>query len=154
MSSTSAPLLPNATIVDRSDLTESIACFRIRSDAAPVAFVPGQYVTVGLGVDERLVQRPYSIASSARRLDDGYELYVRLVPGGALTPHLFRTRPGERVGLRTRAGPCATCRPSHVREIRGTPDGRDGRAARRRCSPRSSRSRASTRRARSRTSAV
>jgi len=71
MSSTSAPLLPNATIVDRSDLTESIACFRIRSDAAPVAFVPGQYVTVGLGVDERLVQRPYSIASSARRLDDG-----------------------------------------------------------------------------------
>ena len=104
MSSTSAPLLPNATIVDRSDLTESIACFRIRSDAAPVAFVPGQYVTVGLGVDERLVQRPYSIASSARRLDDGYELYVRLVPGGALTPHLFRTRPGERVVLRRPKG--------------------------------------------------
>src|SRR3990172_1103576 len=100
MSSTSAPLLPNATIVDRSDLTESIACFRIRSDAAPVAFVPGQYVTVGLGVDERLVQRPYSIASSARRVDDRTHLFVATGCGLAPFMSMLRTLDDDRAPRR------------------------------------------------------
>lgn len=94
----------DATLVGRRDLTATIASFRVRSDAPPLSFVPGQYVTIGLAVDDRLVQRPYSIASSARRLEDGYELYVRLVPGGALTPHLFATRVGDRLSLRRPKG--------------------------------------------------
>lgn len=94
----------DATIVDRVDLTDTIASFRVRSDGPPLPFVPGQYVTIGCVAEDRLVQRPYSIASSARRLDDGYELYVRLVPGGALTPLLFSTRPGDRVSLKRPKG--------------------------------------------------
>lgn len=96
--------LSGATIVDRADLTGTIAHFRIRPDGEASAFVPGQYVTIGLTTNDERVERPYSIASSARRLGDGYELYVRLVPAGALTPLLFATRPGDRVSLRRPKG--------------------------------------------------
>lgn len=93
-----------AAIAERVDLTAQIASFLIRPDGPPMPFLPGQYVTVGLPSGGRLVQRPYSIASSARRLDLGYELYVRLVEGGALTPLLFAARPGDRVALRRPKG--------------------------------------------------
>lgn len=94
----------DATIVGRADLTDGIGFFRVRPDGPPSPFVPGQYVTVGLAGGDRRIERPYSIASSARRLDGGYELYVRLVPGGALTPLLFRSVPGDRVSLRRPKG--------------------------------------------------
>lgn len=94
----------SATIIDRSDLTETIAFFRVRPETAPKPFEPGQYVTIGLESRGAVVERPYSIASSARRLDGGYELYIRLVPGGALTPALFGTRVGDRVTFRPPKG--------------------------------------------------
>ncbi|MEK7863285.1 MAG: FAD-binding oxidoreductase [Chloroflexota bacterium] len=90
----------NATITSRDDVTEALAVFHIRSDADAHPFTPGQYLTLGLLSDEKLVQRPYSVASSARRTLEGYELYVRLVPGGALTPLLFERREGDRVSIR------------------------------------------------------
>lgn len=73
-------------------------------DGGRAPLVPGQYVTIGLPAGEHPVERPYSVASSARRLDAGYELYVRLVPAGALTPALFAARPGERLSLRDPKG--------------------------------------------------
>lgn len=90
----------DATITAREQLTEALAFFRIQPDLVPRPFVPGQYLTVGRLVQRRLVQRPYSVASSARRIGEGYTLYIRLVPGGALTPELFRTAVGDRVSLR------------------------------------------------------
>jgi len=96
--------LSPATLLERVDLTDSISSFRVRPDGTTHQFVPGQYVTIGLATEGRLVERPYSIASSARRLDAGYELYVRLVPGGALTPLLFRARVGDRVSVRRPKG--------------------------------------------------
>lgn len=95
----------DATIADRVDLTDTIAAFRIHPDGPVLPFTPGQYVTIGrVGADGRLVQRPYSIASSARRLEDGYELFIRLVRAGAFTPLLFATRVGDRVSLRRPKG--------------------------------------------------
>ena len=96
----SAPPARGATITAHEDLTPSLAFFRVRPDGTAPAFVPGQYVTLGLATGTTLVQRAYSIASSARRAADGYELYVQLVPDGALTPLLFACRPGQRVSLR------------------------------------------------------
>lgn len=90
----------NATIAARSDLTDALAFFEVRPDQPPAPFVPGQYFTLGLVVSDKLVQRPYSVASSARRSAEGYELYIRLIPGGALTPHLFARRAGDRVSIR------------------------------------------------------
>lgn len=94
----------NATIADRADLTEALAFFRIRPDAQTRPFVPGQYVTIGVDTGERIVERPYSITSSAERLEDGYELYIRLVPNGELTPSLFQRNAGDRVTLRPPKG--------------------------------------------------
>ena len=90
----------NAAITQRSDLTESLAFFRVETDEDPQPFRAGQYLTLGLRSGERLIQRPYSIASSARRVLEGYELYVRLVRGGALTPLLFASQAGDRVFVR------------------------------------------------------
>jgi ferredoxin-NADP reductase len=103
----------NATITARSDLTEALAFFRVRTDDEPRPFTAGQYFTLGLLAGGRLVQRPYSAASSPDRLLDDYEFYIRLVPGGALTPRLFETRPGDRISI---TGPKGRFRLHHGEE--------------------------------------
>lgn len=93
-----------ATITEREDVAPALAIFRIRPDGEPWAFHPGQYVTLGVPSEGTVIERPYSLASSARRVREGYELYVRLVPDGALTPRLFDSRPGRRLTLRRPKG--------------------------------------------------
>jgi ferredoxin/flavodoxin---NADP+ reductase len=88
----------NATIVARDDPSPTIARFLVHPDAPMLPFRPGQYVTVGVRVDGRIVQRPYSSAAHPRTAD-AHELLVRHVPGGALTPHLWRASVGDRVHL-------------------------------------------------------
>src|SRR5690606_5719268 len=66
----------------------------IRLDARPEAFVPGQFLNVGLDVDGTFVKRSYSLASAAHQ---PAELFLVLVPGGALTPHLHALGLGDRV---------------------------------------------------------
>lgn len=81
----------NATLVARSDETDSLAYFTVRFSGAATPFEPGQYMTIGVVADGRLIQRPYSVASDpAVAGEDGYEFYVRLVEGGAFTPLLWR----------------------------------------------------------------
>ena len=79
----------NAVLSARIDDTETLARVWIKPTGTPVPFEPGQYVTIGVKVGEKWMQRPYSIASSARDLAGGYELYLRLVRGGAFTPLAF-----------------------------------------------------------------
>ena len=89
----------NARLVRREDDTPTLARFWIRADE-PVAFEAGQYVTIGVIADGRLVQRPYSVASAPEVVDgEGYELYIRLVDGGAFTPLLWRLPIGHRLRL-------------------------------------------------------
>jgi ferredoxin-NADP reductase len=52
----------NARLVRREDATESLASFWVRFDGDPTPFEPGQYMTIGVMVDGKLVQRPYSVA--------------------------------------------------------------------------------------------
>jgi ferredoxin--NADP+ reductase len=81
----------NARLVRRVEETESLAYFWVRFDGDPTPFEPGQYMTIGVVVDGKLVQRPYSVASAPVRAgSDGYEFYVRLVQGGTFTPYLWR----------------------------------------------------------------
>jgi len=80
----------NASLVRREDETDSLAYFWIRFDGEPTPFEPGQYMTIGVMVDGKIVQRPYSVASAPARAGiDGYEFYVRRVQGGTFTPLLF-----------------------------------------------------------------
>lgn len=89
----------NATLVRRDDQHESLAYFVVRFDGEPTPFESGQYMTIGVMVDGRIVQRPYSVASPPSRAGDGYEIYVRLVEGGTFTPLLWRLPVGGRLRM-------------------------------------------------------
>jgi ferredoxin--NADP+ reductase len=90
----------NATLIKRVDDTEDLASFWVHFDGEPTPFEPGQYMTTGVVTDGKLLQRPYSVASSARRTrDEGYELYVRLVPVIRFTTALWRLPLGHRMRM-------------------------------------------------------
>jgi len=90
----------NAALVRRADQHESLAAFWVRLDGDPVPFEPGQYMTIGVLVDGKVVQRPYSVASDpAVAGAEGYEFYVRLVEGGTFTPLLWRLGEGHRMRM-------------------------------------------------------
>jgi ferredoxin/flavodoxin---NADP+ reductase len=88
----------NATLTGRFDLTADIARFRVRPDAAPPAFEPGQYLAIGLEIEGRMIQRPYSTAS-ARGTRDELEFLIRRVPDGTLTSRLWQLPTGARLRL-------------------------------------------------------
>jgi ferredoxin-NADP reductase len=86
----------NARLVRREDETDSLAYFWVRFDGEPTPFEPGQYMTIGVMVEGKIVQRPYSVASPPVAAgSDGYEFYVRLVQGGTFTPLLWRMPIGQ-----------------------------------------------------------
>jgi ferredoxin--NADP+ reductase len=86
----------NARVVRREDATDSLASFWVRFDGEPSPFEAGQYMTIGVMVDGKLVQRPYSVASPpSRAADEGYEFYVRRVQGGTFTPILWELPVGH-----------------------------------------------------------
>ncbi len=86
----------NAMVVRRDDVHRSLAYFWVRFDGEPTPYEPGQYMTIGVFVDGKIVQRPYSVASDpATAGSGGYEFYVRLVQGGQFTPLLWRLPVGH-----------------------------------------------------------
>ena len=86
----------NATLVRREDETSDLAYFWVRFTGDPVRFEPGQYLTIGVVVDGKLLQRPYSVASPPQVSGtDGYEFYVRLVPVIRFTTALWRLPVGH-----------------------------------------------------------
>jgi ferredoxin--NADP+ reductase len=90
----------NATLVRRVDQHESLAYFWVRFDEDPTPFEPGQYMTIGVFVDGKIVQRPYSVASAPSVAGDtGYEFYLRLVQGGTFTPILWDLPVGHRMRM-------------------------------------------------------
>ena len=94
---TSSLPVPNATIMGREDLTSAVARFRVRPDDGPTAFKPGQYLALGLEIDGRFLQRPYSSASAPGGPD--HDFLIRHVAGGEFTPSLWRLGVGARVRL-------------------------------------------------------
>jgi ferredoxin--NADP+ reductase len=90
----------NASLIRRVDQHEDLAYFWVKFDGEPTRFEPGQYMTIGVFVDGRLVQRPYSVASAPIDAGDtGYEMYLRLVAGGTFTPVLWDLPVGHRMRM-------------------------------------------------------
>jgi ferredoxin--NADP+ reductase len=86
-----------AVVTLRRDISADLWIVRLRTEEK-IVFRPGQYVTVGLPGPERLIERPYSVASSPR--EDELEFFLELVPGGHLTPHLYDIAVGGEVEVR------------------------------------------------------
>jgi ferredoxin--NADP+ reductase len=89
----------NATLVDRHDQHESLGYFWVKMDGEATPFEAGQYMTIGVMVDGKIVQRPYSVASAPRDANKGYEMYVRLVEGGTFTPLLWTLPVGHKMRM-------------------------------------------------------
>ncbi|MEM7587946.1 MAG: hypothetical protein AAF560_31445 [Acidobacteriota bacterium] len=107
------PLEYNATLVERIDLTEQLAIFKVRPDEPSEAepqFIPGQYVTLGMNNEAQVelgsVRRPMSIASAPEERE-ALEFYIRYVTypesDNPLTHLLWKAKAGERMFMRNRA---------------------------------------------------
>ena len=86
-------------IVARRDFSQDHWSIRIRP-TDPFPFRAGQYATIGVELEGRVLERPYSIVSDPQEPE--LELFIELIPGGALTPHLHRLAEGQTVWLRRR----------------------------------------------------
>lgn len=64
--------------------------------AAPLRFLPGQFISCLLPGPDGVLTRPYSIASNPES-PELIELVVDLVPGGPGSHHLFSLTPGETI---------------------------------------------------------
>ena len=88
-----------ATLVSRRDLAPDLWVVRIRPDI-DLPFRPGQYVTLGLQLDGRIVERPYSIASDPEEAE--IELFIERVPEGELSAPLHDLPVGDTTLVRKR----------------------------------------------------
>jgi ferredoxin-NADP reductase len=90
----------NAVLTKRVDMSDSLGFFWVAYTGDPVDFAPGQYLTIGVESNGKLIQRPYSVASSPRQAAEGYEFYVRLVTGGMFTPLLWELPVGHGMSMK------------------------------------------------------
>jgi ferredoxin/flavodoxin---NADP+ reductase len=63
-------------------------------------FEPGQFLQLGVHVDDKRVNRPYSVASPH---GSSLEFFIVLVENGLLTPHLWKLNPGDKVEVSQKA---------------------------------------------------
>jgi ferredoxin--NADP+ reductase len=87
-------------ITSRRNVSSTLWVITVRPEK-PIPFIPGQYVTIGLAGDSKIVERPYSLASSPREPE--LEFFVELVVGGEFTPLLYGVPVGGEVYLRPAA---------------------------------------------------
>jgi ferredoxin/flavodoxin---NADP+ reductase len=90
----------SGVVTGRRDVARGLWIVRVRTSER-IQFSPGQYVTIGLFRDEKLVERPYSVASAPDSPE--LEFFIEKVPGGRLTPQLYDVPVGGEVYLRRAA---------------------------------------------------
>lgn len=86
-----------ASIVSRRDFAPDLWSIRVRIEE-PILFKPGQYATLGIEENGRVMERPYSICSSPE--EGEVEFFFELVPHGLLTPRLHALGPGDQLLVR------------------------------------------------------
>src|ERR1700689_4323833 len=94
---TSDDKLYYAHVTKRVDFAPDLWMLRIQA-GENLNSLPGQYATLGIEKDGKLIERPYSIASSPS--EDEVEFFFELVPEGALPPKLHKLQPGDALLMR------------------------------------------------------
>ncbi len=89
-----------AVVTSRRDVNSSLWVLRLAPEQK-VSFQPGQYVTLGLPGQQRMIERPYSLVSSPREPE--LEFFLELVQDGQLTPNLYTVPVGGLVFMRPSA---------------------------------------------------
>ena len=72
----------SAVVVGRRDLAKDLWILRLKPEIE-LPYRPGQYVTIGLPRNGRVIERPYSICSAPT--DPEIELFIERVPEGEAT---------------------------------------------------------------------
>lgn len=88
-----------AELIERKDVSANLAILRFRVAERP-SFTAGQYATIGIAVDGDVIERPYSIVSSP--FEPFLEFFIELVPGGNITPKLWKLKLGSNILIRRR----------------------------------------------------
>ena len=88
-----------AELIERRDVSANLAILRFRVAKRP-SFTAGQYATISIAVDGDVVERPYSIVSSPH--EPFLEFFIELVPGGNITPKLWKLNLGSTILVRRR----------------------------------------------------
>jgi ferredoxin/flavodoxin---NADP+ reductase len=89
-----------ARIVSRREMAPGLWSIRVDTGGA-FHFAAGQYATLGVTAQQRLVERAYSVVSSP--YETTVEFFFELVPDGDLTPLLHRLNPGDSISVRKAA---------------------------------------------------
>ncbi len=87
-------------VIWRKDYAEDLWSIRVQPEQR-LSFKPGQYATLGLELNGRVIEKPYSIVSSP--LEDQIEFFFELVPQGELTPPFHKLQVGDAALMRRQA---------------------------------------------------
>ncbi len=85
------------TVTEVQHYTDRLFRFRTTRPAS-LRFRSGEFVMIGLPNSEKPVYRAYSVASPS--WDDTLEFFSIKIPGGPLTEHLQRIKPGDTILIR------------------------------------------------------
>jgi ferredoxin/flavodoxin---NADP+ reductase len=86
-----------AHVTHRKEFSSDL--WKIRIDpGGEFQFVAGQYATLGVRTNGKLIERAYSIVSSPYEKE--LEIFIELVPHGELTPQLHKVQVGGEITLR------------------------------------------------------
>ncbi|MGA2984862.1 MAG: ferredoxin--NADP reductase [Terriglobia bacterium] len=96
----SAERFQKARIIFRKDHTEDLWSIRVRPEQ-PITFKPGQYATLGIEEEGKVVERSYSICSSPHEAE--IEFFFELVMRGRVTPPLYHRQVGDILLMRRHA---------------------------------------------------
>ncbi|MBV9101551.1 MAG: ferredoxin--NADP reductase [Candidatus Dormibacteraeota bacterium] len=89
----------SAVVVSRRDFAPDLWVIRVKPETE-LPFRPGQYVTIGLPRNGRVIERPYSICSSPT--EEAIELFIERVPDGELSTPLYELQVGAEMVVRRR----------------------------------------------------
>jgi len=86
-----------AQIVGRRDVAPDLFVLNVEAGEG-LPYLAGQYATLGVEIDGRRIERPYSLCSSP--YEKTLEFFVERVPNGELTPLLYALDQGAPLLLR------------------------------------------------------
>lgn len=89
------PVWCPATVVEKKVWTDGLFSLRVKSSEVH-PFEPGQFLHLAVEEDEKIINRPYSVASPH---GETLEFFIVVVPAGELTPRLWKLQPGDPVKI-------------------------------------------------------
>ncbi len=87
-------------IIENLQWSQDLHSLKIRTD--PIKYSPGQFVSVGLEIEDKIVARPYSLISTPQ--DDYLEIHFNRVKEGILSPKLADLKAGDSIQVSDRTG--------------------------------------------------